>query len=162
MSQNAYNVLVLCTGNSCRSVMGEALVNRLVAGRFKAHSAGSNPIGRINAGALATLARHGLPTEGYASKSWEALDGMDFDLLIAVCDSAAGETCPLYLGSAVRANWGVADPGHYTGTPEEIPAFESTFATLKHRVQRLVELPIDTFTREQLSRELDRIGQELG
>jgi arsenate reductase len=162
MSQNAYNVLVLCTGNSCRSVMGEALVNRLGAGRFKAHSAGSNPIGRINAGALATLARHGLPTEGYASKSWEALDGMDFDLLIAVCDSAAGETCPLYLGSAVRANWGVADPGHYTGTPEEIPAFESTFATLKHRVQRLVELPIDTFTREQLSRELDRIGQELG
>ena len=162
MSQNAYNVLVLCTGNSCRSVMGEAMVNRLGAGRFKAHSAGSNPIGRINAGALATLARHGLPTEGYASKSWEALDGMDFDLLIAVCDSAAGETCPLYLGSAVRANWGVADPGHYTGTPEEIPAFESTFATLKHRVQRLVELPIDTFTREQLSRELDRIGQELG
>jgi arsenate reductase len=162
MSRKAYNVLVLCTGNSCRSVMGEALVNRLGAGRFKAHSAGSNPIGRINAGALATLARHGLPTEGYASKSWEALDGMDFDLFIAVCDSAAGETCPLYLGSAVRANWGVADPGHYTGTPEEIPAFESTFATLKHRVQRLVELPIDTFTREQLSRELDRIGQELG
>ena len=163
MSQKTYNVLVLCTGNSCRSVMGEALVNHLGAGRFKAYSAGSNPIGRINAGALATLARHDLPTEGYTSKSWEALEGIDFDILIAVCDSAAGETCPVYLSSAIRTNWGVADPGHIEGTPEEvIAAFEATFATLKHRVSRLVELPIDSMSREQLSEELDRIGQEMG
>lgn len=163
MSQKTYNVLVLCTGNSCRSVMGEALVNHLGAGRFKAYSAGSNPIGRINAGALATLARHDLPTEGYTSKSWEALEGIDFDILIAVCDSAAGETCPVYLSSAIRANWGVADPGHVEGTPEEvIAAFETTFATLKHRVGRLIELPIESMSREQLSEELDRIGQEMG
>jgi arsenate reductase len=160
MSQNVRNVLVLCTGNSCRSVMGEALVNHLGGGRFRAWSAGSNPIGRINAGALATLARHGLPTEGYVSKSWEALNGIDFDILIAVCDSAAGEACPVYLSSAVRTNWGVADPGHFTGTDEEIPAFEATFATLKHRVQRLLELPIDSLSREQLGEALDRIGRE--
>ena len=163
MSQKPYNVLVLCTGNSCRSVMGEALVNHLGAGRFKAYSAGSNPIGRINAGALATLARHDLPTEGYTSKSWEALEGIDFDILIAVCDSAAGEACPVYLSSAIRTNWGVADPGHVEGTPEEvIAAFEATFATLKHRITRLVELPIKSMSREQLSQELDRIGQEMG
>lgn len=163
MSQKPYNVLVLCTGNSCRSVMGEALVNHLGAGRFKAYSAGSNPIGRINAGALATLARHDLPTEGYTSKSWEALEGIDFDILIAVCDSAAGEACPVYLSSAIRTNWGVADPGHVEGTPEEvIAAFEATFATLKHRITRLVDLPIDSMSREQLSQELDRIGQEMG
>jgi arsenate reductase len=163
MSQKPYNVLVLCTGNSCRSVMGEALVNHLGAGRFKAYSAGSNPIGRINTGALATLARHDLPTEGYTSKSWEALEGIDFDILIAVCDSAAGEACPVYLSSAIRTNWGVADPGHIEGTPEEvIAAFEATFATLKHRITRLAELPIDSMSREQLSEALDRIGQEMG
>lgn len=163
MSQKPYNVLVLCTGNSCRSVMGEALVNHLGAGRFKAYSAGSNPIGRINVGALATLARHDLPTEGYTSKSWEALEGIDFDILIAVCDSAAGEACPVYLSSAIRTNWGVADPGHVEGTPEEvIAAFEATFATLKHRITRLVELPLESMSREQLSQELDRIGQEMG
>lgn len=163
MSQKPYNVLVLCTGNSCRSVMGEALVNHLGVGRFKAYSAGSNPIGRINAGALATLARHDLPTEGYTSKSWEALEGVDFDILIAVCDSAAGEACPVYLSSAIRTNWGVADPGHVEGTPEEvIAAFEATFATLRHRITRLVELPIDSMSREQLSEALDRIGQEMG
>lgn len=162
MNEKTYKVLVLCTGNSCRSVMGEALVNHLGAGRFQAWSAGSNPIGRINAGALATLARHGLPTEGYVSKSWEALESIDFDILLAVCDSAAGEACPVYLSSAARANWGVADPGHHTGTPEEIPAFEATFATLKHRVQRLVELPMDSLSREELCGELDRIGQEMG
>jgi arsenate reductase len=163
MSQKPYNVLVLCTGNSCRSVMGEALVNHLGAGRFKAYSAGSNPIGRINTGALATLARHDLPTEGYTSKSWEALEGINFDILIAVCDSAAGEACPVYLSSAIRTNWGVADPGHVEGTPEEvIAAFEATFATLRHRITRLVELPIDSMSREQLSEALDRIGQEMG
>ena len=163
MNQKPYNVLVLCTGNSCRSVMGEALVNHLGAGRFKAYSAGSNPIGRINQGALATLARHHLPTEGYTSKSWEALEGIDFDILIAVCDSAAGEACPVYLSSAIRTNWGVADPGHVEGTPEDvIAAFETTFATLRHRITRLVELPIDSMSREQLSEALDRIGREMG
>jgi arsenate reductase len=162
MSQKIYNVLVLCTGNSCRSVMGEALVNHLGAGRFKAYSAGSKPIGRINAGALATLARHGLPTEGYTSKSWEALEGIPFDLLIAVCDSAAGEACPVYLSSAIRTHWGVTDPGHIEGSPEVIEAaFEATFATLKHRITRLVELPIDTMSRVELSEELDRIGKEM-
>lgn len=162
MNQKIYNVLVLCTGNSCRSVMGEALVNHLGAGRFKAYSAGSRPIGRINAGALATLARHGLPTEGYASKSWEALEGIPFDILIAVCDSAAGEVCPVYLSSAIRTNWGVADPGHVEGAPDVIEAaFEATFAILKHRITRLVALPIDTMSQEELREALHRIGKAM-
>lgn len=161
MSAKIYNVLVLCTGNSCRSVLGEALVNHLGAGRFKAWSAGSKPLGRINPGALATLARHGLPTTGYTSKSWAALEDVPFDILIAVCDSAAGEACPVYLSSAVRANWGVADPGHVEGSPDVVEAaFEATFATLKQRIARLVELPIDTMSRAELSAALEHIGRD--
>lgn len=163
MSQKIYNVLVLCTGNSCRSVMGEALVTHLGGGRFRAYSAGSHPIGRINQGALATLERHGLPTEGYSSKSWESLEGIEFDILIAVCDSAAGETCPVYLSQALRANWGVQDPGHVTGTPEEIiAAFDEAFAILRHRIQRLVDLPLDELTRDDIAVELDQIALKDG
>ncbi len=162
MTPKIYNVLVLCTGNSCRSVMGEALLNHLGQGRFKAYSAGSHPIGRINPGALATLARHGLPSEGFTSKSWAALEGIDFDILIAVCDAAAGEACPVYLGSAVRTNWGVVDPGHAEGTPEEVEAaFDATFATLQRRVQALVELPVESMSRDALSAELNRIGRDI-
>lgn len=161
MTEKIYHVLVLCTGNSCRSVMGEALVNHLGSGRFKAWSAGSLPLGRINPGALATLARHGLPTTGYTSKSWTALEGIPFDILIAVCDSAAGEACPAYLSSAVRANWGVADPGHVEGSPETIEtAFDATFATLKQRISRLVDLPIETMSRAELGEALERIGRD--
>ena len=162
MSETFKNVLVLCTGNSCRSVMGEALINHLGTGRFKAYSGGSNPIGRINQGALATLARHGLPTDGYTSKSWEALEGIPFDILITVCDSAAGEACPVYLSDAVRTNWGVPDPGYITGTPEDIKAaFDATFATLKRRIQRLIELPVNSMSREALRAELDQIGKKV-
>ncbi len=162
MHDRPLNVLVLCTGNSCRSVMGEALLNALGQGRFKAYSAGSHPIGRINAGALATLARHGLPTEGYHSKSWEALGETPIDILISVCDAAGGETCPAYLGSAVRGHWGVADPGHVEGTPEAIEAaFDATFATLRRRVEAFLALPVETLSREALGAELARIGTDV-
>lgn len=156
------NVLVLCTGNSCRSVMGEALVTALGQGRFKGYSAGSKPIGRINAGALATLERHGLPTEGYTSKSMEAFRDQPIDILISVCDSAGKEPCPVFLGPAIRTHWGVEDPGHVVGTPEEIiTAFDTVFDLLKRRIQAMVELPIPSMSREEISRELDRIGREV-
>jgi len=154
------NIFVICTGNSCRSVMGEALINQLGKGRVKAFSAGSHPIGRINTGALATLKRHGLPTEGYQSQSWEDFEDTPMDIVITVCDNAAGETCPVYLTKAVRAHWGVSDPGHVEGTDEKkIAAFEQTFSTLKLRVEKMLELPLETMPTKELTIELNKIGQ---
>jgi arsenate reductase len=154
------NVFVICTGNSCRSVMGEALFNHLGQGRLQAFSAGSRPIGKINAGALATLQRHDLPADGYTSQSWEDFADTPMDIVITVCDNAAGETCPVYLSKAVRAHWGVADPGHVEGTEDEkMAAFEQTFATLALRVKKMLELPLETMQSEALAAKLNAIGQ---
>lgn len=162
MNHDVLNVLVLCTGNSCRSVMGEALVTALGDGRFKGHSAGSKPIGRINQDALATLARHRLPTEGYTSKSMEAFRDQPIDILVSVCDSAGKEPCPVFLGPAIRAHWGVVDPGHIEGSPEEvIAAFDKTFDILKRRVEAMVALPIASMSKEAIASELQRIGTEI-
>jgi len=161
MANRPLNILVLCTGNSCRSVLGEALLNHLSQGRFKAFSAGSHPIGRINPGALATLARHGLPTEGYHSQSWDEFEDADIDIMISVCDSAAGEACPAYLGKAVRGHWGLSDPGHVNGTEEEvIAAFEATYAMLENRIHKLLALPVESMSRPELSEALNKIGAE--
>jgi len=155
------NILVLCTGNSCRSVLGEALLNHLAAGRFHAFSAGSHPLGRINANALATLARHGLPTEGYRSQSWDEFEEAGIDILISVCDAAAGEACPVYLGKAVRGHWGLADPAHVQGSEADvIAAFEATYAALEQRIQRLLALPVETMGRAELAEALNQIGAE--
>ncbi len=161
MTQKPLNVLVLCTGNSCRSVLGEALFNHLGAGRFRAFSAGSHPVGRINENALATLKRHGLPTDGYWSKSWDALEDKQIDIMISVCDSAAGETCPVYLGTAIRGHWGLPDPAHVTGSPEAIEAaFEATYAALEKRIHQLLALPVETLSGPELSAALNHIGAE--
>ena len=162
MTDRPLNILVLCTGNSCRSVLGEALFNHLSQGRFKAFSAGSHPLGRINPGALATLARHGLPTEGYVSQSWDEFEDANIDIMISVCDSAAGEACPAYLGKAVRGHWGLSDPGHVKGTEEEIiAAFEDTYATLEKRIHQLLALPVESMSRQELSEALNKIGTEI-
>jgi arsenate reductase len=154
-------VLVLCTGNSCRSVLGEALINHLGQGRFLAYSAGSHPVGKVNENALATLARHGLPTEGYRSQSWDKFEDAAIDILITVCASADGETCPVYLGSAVRGHWGLPDPAHVQGTPEEVEAaFEATYAALERRIHRLLDLPVETLSGPELADALNRIGRE--
>lgn len=105
-------VLILCTGNSCRSVLGEALINHLGGDRFQAYSAGSHPTGKVNSNALATLARHGISTEGFSSQSWDEFDDQDIDIAITVCDSAAGEVCPVYLNYVVRAHWGLPGSCH--------------------------------------------------
>jgi arsenate reductase len=161
VSSAALNVLVLCTGNSCRSILGEALINHHGAGRFRAYSAGSHPVGKVNPNALATLERHDLPVEGYRSQSWDEFEGTPIDILITVCDSAAGETCPVYLGSAVRGHWGLPDPAHVTGTPAEIEAaFEATYAALERRIRQLLALPVETLPKAELAVALNRIGSE--
>jgi arsenate reductase len=140
--------------------MTEALLNHYGKERIKAFSAGSHPIGRINEGALATLKRHGLPTEGYKSQSWEDFEDIPMDIVITVCDNAAGETCPVYLTQAVRAHWGVSDPGHVEGSDEEkIAVFEQTFATLKLRVERMLALDLEHMPKQKLTDELNEIGK---
>jgi len=155
------NILVLCTGNSCRSVLGEALINHLGGGRFHAFSAGSHPVGKINENALATLARHGLSTEGYVSQSWDDFADEQIDIMISVCDSAAGEACPAYLGKAVRGHWGLPDPAHVKGSAEEIKgAFEATYASLEKRIHKLLALPTESLSKSELSEALNKIGAE--
>lgn len=155
------NVLILCTGNSCRSILGEALINHLGASRLRGFSAGSRPIGKVNSNALATLARHALPTDGYRSKSWETLGNDNIDIMISVCDSAAGETCPVYLNAAVRGHWGLPDPAHVNGSATDIEAaFEATYAALEKRIHQLLALPIEDMSASELSAALNRIGNE--
>lgn len=157
------NVLFLCTGNSCRSLIGEAVFNHLAVPGWKALSAGSQPTGRLNARALQLLAEKGIPTEGYYSKSWDALPATP-DIVVTVCASAAGETCPAYLGPVLRTHWGVDDPSHAEGTPEEITAaFERAYAILYARIEAFLALPLDELVqdRARLKTALDRIGSLL-
>lgn len=154
-------VLVLCTGNSCRSILGEALINQWGGERFQAFSAGSQPAGKVNAHALATLARHGIPTDGFSSQSWDEFDKQSIDIAITVCDNAAGEVCPVYLNGVIRAHWGLPDPAHISGSPEVIEAaFEATYAALEKRVRRLLELPIETMSRLAVTEALNTIGSK--
>lgn len=129
------HVLFLCTGNSCRSIMAEGLLAHYGKGRLVAHSAGSQPTGSVHPQSLATLAQHGMQAEGFFSKSWDALEGTPIDIVITVCDNAAGESCPLFLGGKMKAHWGVPDPAH-----GDAAAFEQVFATLERRVKALVAL----------------------
>ena len=154
------NVLFLCTGNSCRSILGEATFNHLAPPGWKAMSAGSRPTGQVHPRSLALLAREGISTEGYHSKSWDNLP-LTPDIVITVCASAAGETCPAYLGPVLRAHWGVEDPAHATGTDEEIDAiFMQAYRILRARIEAFFALPLAELqnNRARLKAELDRIG----
>jgi len=154
------NILVICTGNSCRSIIGEALFNHLGKGRIKAFSAGSQPLGRLNADAIALLQRHGIATEGFSSQSWEAFENQPIDIAITVCDNAAGETCPVYLRSTTRAHWGLSDPGHVKGTDEEVKAaFEVTYRAVERRINLMLALPLEDMSSEALVTELNAIGK---
>jgi arsenate reductase len=154
------NVLFLCTGNSCRSILGEATFNHLAPAGWHAMSAGSKPAGYVHPRSLALLAREGISTEGYVSKSWDNLPATP-DIVITVCASAAGETCPAYLGPVLRAHWGVEDPAHATGTDAEIDAaFLTAYRILRARIEALLALPLAQLQddRARLKAELDRIG----
>ncbi len=154
------NVLFLCTGNSCRSILGEATFNHLAPSGWKALSAGSHPTGQIHPRSLALLAREGISTEGYHSKSWDDLP-VTPDIVITVCASAAGETCPAYLGPVLRTHWGVDDPAHATGSDAEIDAaFLHAYRILRARIEAFFALPLAELQRDRtrLKVELDRIG----
>ncbi len=154
------NILFLCTGNSCRSVLAEATFNALASPEWRAMSAGSHPTGTIHPRSLALLRREGISTEGLHSKSWTGLPTIP-DIVITVCNSAAGETCPAYLGPVLRSHWGVDDPAKATGTDAEIDArFEQAYRTLRARIEAFLKLPIERLRhdREQLKVALDRIA----
>lgn len=154
------NILFLCTGNSCRSILAEATFNHLAPPGWHAMSAGSHPSGYVHPRSLALLARQGIATEGYASKSWDNLPHTP-DVVINVCANAAGEVCPAYLGPVLRAHWGVDDPAHATGTDAEIDAaFLSAYRILRARIEAFLALPLDALQHDpqKLKAELDRIG----
>lgn len=130
-------VLVLCTGNSCRSIMAEALINQLGGDRYEAVSAGSKPTGNVHPKSLETLKRHGVTVDNPRSKSWDEFEGMNFDLVITVCDAAAAETCPVFLGQHEKLHWPTSDPATASGSEEDITAaFDEAFKMLKERVER--------------------------
>lgn len=154
------NILFLCTGNSCRSVLSEATFNHLAPAGLQAISAGSQPAGKLHPRAVALLHSKGISTEGYYSKSWDDLP-VTPDIVVTVCSSAAGETCPAYLGPVLRTHWGVDDPGHVLGTEEEInTAFEQTYRIIRARIEALLALPLDALRKDpaRLKQELDSIG----
>ena len=137
------NVLFLCTGNSCRSILAEATFNHLAPKGWHAMSAGSKPAGEVHPRSLALLEREGIATEGLYSKSWDNLPAAP-DIVITVCGNAAAETCPAYLGPALRAHWGVDDPAKVTGTEEEInAAFTQAYRTLREGIETLLSLRLD-------------------
>lgn len=154
------NVLFLCTGNSCRSILGEGTFNHLAPEGWRAMSAGSQPAGYVHPRSLALLAREGISTEGFHSKSWDDLPVVP-DIVVTVCASAAGEVCPAYIGNVLRTHWGVEDPAHVTGTEEEIDAaFVTAYRILRTRIEAFLALPLDELKtdRAAFKVELDRIG----
>ncbi|MBU1776659.1 MAG: arsenate reductase ArsC, partial [Gammaproteobacteria bacterium] len=146
MSEKQYNVLVLCTGNSARSILGEVLFNALGKGMFKAYSAGSHPAGKVNPGALEWLQANGYSTEGLRSKSWDefsAPGAPEFDFVFTVCDNAAGEVCPVWYGSPMTAHWGIPDPAHVEGDEARRAAFRHAAEQLARRIQLFMSLPVE-------------------
>ena len=138
METEVIKVLVLCTGNSCRSIMAEALINHLRGGRYQAWSAGSHPTGSVHPHSIETLKRHGIDPGQPRSKSWHEFADQQFDLVITVCDQAAGESCPLFPGRPTKMHWSTPDPSKATGSDAEIKAaFDEVFNRLKKRVEHL-------------------------
>ena len=151
MAERAWNVLFLCTGNTARSILAEGILRRDGAGRFRAFSAGSRPMGVVNPLALKLLERFDYPAEGMRSKSWEAFAGAGapaMDLVVTVCDSAAGEACPIWPGQPMTAHWGVADPAAVEGSAaEREAAFVTAFQHLRDRIAAFAALPVDGMDR---------------
>jgi arsenate reductase len=158
-----YNVLFVCTGNSARSIIAEALLNRSGGGRFHAYSAGSHPNGKVNPLALELLAEANLPTAGLRSKSWDEFAGPGsppMDFIITVCDNAAGEACPVWPGKPATAHWGVADPAAVAGNEaQKRAAFRDAANILRRRIELLVALPLEKLDEMSLRTRLREIGK---
>jgi len=170
-----FNVLVLCTGNSARSILGEMLFNHLGKGRVTAYSAGSKPAGQVNPVALETLAKHGVPCEGARSKSWDEFAAKDvqgavlprgfpsvtprltFDFIFTVCDNAASEPCPIWPGHPTTAHWGIPDPAHVEPLEARREAFEVAYQSLKQRIEAFLALPLESMSYDDIRAAARRI-----
>jgi arsenate reductase len=159
-----YNVLFLCTGNSARSIMAEAIMNAKGRPHFTAYSAGSHPAGVVRQEAFKQLERAHLPFHGARSKSWDEFakpEAPQMDFVFTVCDSAAKEVCPVWPGQPMTAHWGVADPAAVVGTPQQIEkAFRDAFTALERRISLFLCLPLASLDKLAIKREIDRIGSE--
>jgi protein-tyrosine-phosphatase len=166
MTEHVYNVLFLCTGNSARSVMAEAILNKLAAGKFRAYSAGSQPKGRVHPETIRLLQSLGYDTSGFRSKSWSEFarpGAPSLDFVFTVCDNAASEVCPVWPGQPMTAHWGVPDPAEATGSPAEIAlAFKDAYRMLHQRIAIFVELPIKSLDQLSLQKRLRDIGRTEG
>jgi arsenate reductase len=162
--QGRYNVLFLCTGNSARSIMAEAILNRKGRPTFMAYSAGSHPSGRVHPEALKQIELARLPTEGLSSKAWDEFakpGAPQLHFVFTVCDNAAREACPIWPGQPMTAHWGVPDPAAVQGTPEQIErAFRDAFLILDRRINLFLSLPISSLDKLALKKEIDRIGEQ--
>jgi arsenate reductase (thioredoxin) len=159
-----YNVLFLCTGNSARSIMAEAIMNSRGRGQFTAYSAGSHPTGKVRPEALKQIEAAGLPTSGFRSKSWAEFskpDAPKLDFVFTVCDTAGKEACPVWPGQPITAHWGVHDPAAVVGTSEQIQqAFRDAFFLLDRRINLFLSLPLASIDKLALKKELDSIGRQ--
>ena len=164
MAERVYNVLFLCTGNSARSVLAEAYLNSLGRGRFQAYSAGSHPTGKVNPFAIALLQKNRIDTGGLRSKAWDEFakpDAPQMDIIITVCDQAAGEVCPVWPGKPMTAHWGVEDPAAADGDDDaKRAAFMKAFTTLQKRIGLLVNLRLEALDRMAAEQHIKRIGKE--
>ncbi len=161
--QPSFNVLFLCTGNSARSILAEAIMNRAAPGKFKAYSAGSMPKGEVHPLTLALLESHNFLASEFRSKSWEEFTGPgapQLDFVFTVCDNAAAEVCPIWPGQPMTAHWGLPDPVSAQGNAAEVSlAFAETYRMLRHRIEVFINLPVDSLDALSLQRRLDAIGK---
>lgn len=163
MADKTYNILVLCTGNSARSIMAEALFNKLGKGRFKAYSAGSHPTGKVHPIAIEVVGSLGYPTNELRSKSWDEFalpEAPQMDFIFTVCDKAAGEACPVWLGKPITAHWGFEDPAAFQGTDEaQRHEFQKILRFMSNRVNLFTNLPLASLDNFTIKSELDKIGK---
>ncbi|HTM80784.1 arsenate reductase ArsC [Asticcacaulis sp.] len=164
MTDKIYNVLFICTGNSARSILAEAILNQIGNGRFNGYSAGSMPRGEVNPNTLNFLSGLGIPTDFARSKSWDEFAGAGapaLDFIITVCDNAAGEVCPIWPGQPMTAHWGLPDPAAATGTDAEIAlAFADAYRVLRNRIAAFINLPIKSLDKLSLQTKLSDIGKD--
>jgi arsenate reductase len=163
VNDRIYNVLFLCTGNSARSILAESILNRHGNGQLRGFSAGSHPNGEVNPFALDLLKRLEFPTEGLRSKSWDEFStptSPHFDFIITVCDNAAGETCPVWLGKPITAHWGIPDPATVQGTDiQKKAAFNQAFKSMDRRIKLFLSLPVASLDQLRIKQEMDAIGR---
>lgn len=162
--KDSYNVLFLCTGNSARSIMAEAIMNRFGQPQFKAYSAGSHPSRKVRPEALHQLQLAAISVDGLRSKNWDEFEEPDapkMSFVFTVCDNAANEVCPVWPGQPMTAHWGIPDPAAVTGTPEQVErAFREAFVSLERRIRLFLALPMQSLDRLALQKEVDRIGKQ--